>query len=643
MLRIILSFFFLIQISLPLHSDSLYFNIPDIIGEESLPAWLEDAIELPIDLNQATGEDLRIFPFLSDDQINALINTRPFSNKKDIRRLLGDETYRLFRSYFIIAKPKPQFRWEVISRMAVPIQRNLGLTSGKYQGSSFDSYSRLRCSLGSTFSAGILLQKDVGEQLLYDHTAGFIEFSLFDKRLHVIGGSFLVYAGQGLILSSPFAVQKSTDVTSSLNSRNSFCRPYLSAGETNGFLGIYSGFHIPGKYAFAAFYSRITRDAILTSDNRIKNSALSGLHRTEQENHGRDVLQETSAGVVAEVNLFRDGMLGIAYLKSDYDPALAPYYTSDDDQERRKNYYQFSGNQITAASAFFRVQVSNLSLFGEIAANPHKCAAVHTGFLYSRETTRFGLRWWQLPTDFKSPFGRTFSSQTAFPAGEQGFFLSFSNEISKFLTLGFYWETENKLWRTFYIPIPVNEKNISAQINYSSGPRTNLNARLTWQQKPLFLETPIRLSVKNILRTRLQLEQNFSTRLRIRWRVESSLIAEPQVKEPEHGFSAFQELRWHFIPICMLTFRFTTFNTDGYDSRLYEAEHDLGGRASLAAFSGSGQRWYILLNINLAKTIEVSLKYRRIHFDGAEFIGTGQDRINSDMKEEIKFQLRFSG
>src|SRR5690606_39299600 len=92
-----------------------------------------------------------------------------------------------------------------------------------------------------------------------------------------------------------------------------------------------------------------------------------------------------------------------------------------------------------------------------------------------------------------------------------------------------------------------------------------------------------------------------------------------------------------------ITARHGLFDTDQSDNRQYVYERDAWSSYSLPAYSGVGVRNYALIEYTLSKRVTIWLRYARTRMSSIAEIGSGQDTIEGNTKNDVKFQacLKF--
>jgi len=109
------------------------------------------------------------------------------------------------------------------------------------------------------------------------------------------------------------------------------------------------------------------------------------------------------------------------------------------------------------------------------------------------------------------------------------------------------------------------------------------------------------------------------------------------------GYLIYQDIVYNKIgsPLSV-TLRYALFETDDYDSRIYAYENDVVGAYSIPAHYYKGSRFYIMLNYNLTRRIELWFRYSQTFYENQNTISEGAlTEISSNTRSEIKAQVRF--
>ncbi len=534
-------------------------------------------------------------------------------------------------------KSNPQISF--IQRLQYTLEKNKGLSKNIYLGSPFESYSKLRLSLHKNVSAGILIQKDVGELSFTDHYSGYISWSHPKNYIKIILGNFFIRAGDGLLLSGPFSPPKISLIKRQSLNRLNQIRSFLSSNEYDGFWGGAIELGNSGGWKLVSFYSQILRDAILSNNHtEVSGFERTGYHRTLSERNRANRILERSIGGTFSFPFFFIDHLGFSYVKTKYTPGIM---TSESITDKRRAYYKYYGNHNENYSIFYAENFSALRLSGEIVPLKSKRIAHITTLNIHPSDWHIVLKSWYIPSQFHSPFGRIPADSKPVPQAVQGFMFGITGNPSQSLHMTSFLTYKKDLWRTFFQPLPGQKKEFYIQSEVKIGQKKYLHIRYHLTRSYSYPnEMPGRLEkVKHSLK--FQLIQSLKTNIRFRSRVEKVFLCYTSYYPSTSGINFYQDLYWQIKRSIGLRLRFSAFSTDDYDTRIYEYENDLPHVFSNFALYGRGRKWYVMLTIEPVSCLKLWLKYRRITFDDVESIGSGLMKIDGNMRQDIHFQVEY--
>ena len=107
----------------------------------------------------------------------------------------------------------------------------------------------------------------------------------------------------------------------------------------------------------------------------------------------------------------------------------------------------------------------------------------------------------------------------------------------------------------------------------------------------------------------------------------------------ETGVLLLQEAGYDCGNRFAIRFRWTTFETGSYSTRLTIYEGDLPGTCGNVPLFGSGFRWMLRFQWQSGRHFQWSLKYGRTYHEGQPVWGTGPDQIASDTIHELGLQM----
>jgi hypothetical protein len=138
---------------------------------------------------------------------------------------------------------------------------------------------------------------------------------------------------------------------------------------------------------------------------------------------------------------------------------------------------------------------------------------------------------------------------------------------------------------------------------------------------------------------RLTSELISSSSVRLANRIEWAKVTYAGMKKSEQSLLLSQTIQCTLLRSLALRARVALFETDSYDSRMYEYEDDLPRSSSNPALYGRGLRWYLILKYNLFLKADIAAKYSRTVKDGVTSIGSGLDEIEGNTQSLLSMQL----
>jgi len=526
-----------------------------------------------------------------------------------------------------------------IHRLQYTLEKNVGLVKNIYLGSPIESYSKLRLSLYKNVSAGVLIQKDVGELSLTDHYSGYLSWVHPKNSIKFILGNFFIRSGDGLLLSGPYSLPKISLIKTFSSKQLNQIRPFLSSNEYDGFWGGALELGNSEGWKLIFFYSQILRDAIL-SNNHTEASGFerTGYHRTLSERNRANRILERSIGGTFSFPFFFIDHLGFSYVKTIYAPGIR---ASESITDKRRVYFKYNGNRNENYSIFYAQNFNALCLSGEIVPLKSKRIAHITTLNIHPSDWQIVLKSWYIPSQFQSPFGRIPADSNPFPQSVQGFIFGITGNLWSSIHMTSFWTYKKDLWRTFFQPLPGQKKEFYIQSAVKIGQKKYLHIRYHLTKSYSYPnEMPGRLEkVKHSLR--FQLKQSLDANIQFLTRLEKVFLRYASFYPSKSGINFYQDLYWQIKQSIGLRVRFSSFSTDDYDSRLYEYENDLPHVFSNFALYGKGRKWYVMLTAGPISHIKIWLKYRRITFDDVQSIGSGLMKIDGNMRQDIHLQVEY--
>lgn len=650
--------------------------IDDIFGSQDLELNYDQLYENlmllltnPINLNKATVEQLRFVGFLSEFQINSLIDYRtangdlltihelqviPGFDLTTINRLIPFVTLQELESRIdksLLNRVITNKNNYTLLRYEHLFEEKRGFKVAtdpdkRFMGSPDRLYLRYRNSRPGDFSIGLTMEKDAGEPIHWEPmTQPGFDFLSFHGQVmnkgkleNLIVGDYQVQAGQGLVLGGLFGIGKGGETITAARRSNLGGLPYTSSYE-NGYLrGLLATFRLAGNFHFTGFISRAKRDAALQIDT-LENYTVSalqttGLHRSKSELNGRDAIDETNLGAIVN---FKNRRLdtGLIFNTIDFSFPI---------EKRPTAYNQFAFNSATNhnVSIYLNYNYYNFTFFNEAAKTLDGGIALISGLLGSvtpQLDIAFLYRNYQ--RDFHTFYANAFSEGSSIQ-NESGLYWGWKYKWNKKFSLAGYVDLFRFPWLRYRSYAPSHGYEWLLRFNYQIHRNTLLYFQLREESKSrnvsdeeLTLYKTDQGLKRNFL---LNMEVGVNKALQLKTRVQMSTFQFNHHRSS--GFALIQDLRWNIGKIS-LTARYALFDTEDYDNRQYVYENDVWLAFSLPAYEGKGVRNYLLLSYKLNRHISTWVRFSHVRYTDREEIGSGYDLIEGNTRNDVKFQLRI--
>lgn len=646
--------------------------IDEVAGTPDLDApyemMFENLVQLlsePYDLNRVTAEELSLLGFLSATQISSLIEHRvshgDFISVYELQTLPDFDEITTTRLAHFVRVREPATRMNksiltrifenknmyILTRYNVTLERKDGFDSAgmKFQGSPGQVYARFRSSIPGDFSVGFTAEKDDGEpyawkagQIGIDYTSFHLQLQNKGRIKNLILGDYQVQAGQGIVLGGVFGLGKGGGETvSTLRRSNLGGLPFTSANE-NGYLrGLLVTCQLTPAMSVTAFYSRAKRDAAIESDSTGEQLATSlrssGLHRTPGEIGGRKVVVETNTGIILNYKIKRIDA-GLIWNSVLFDIPVRRNPT-------RYNQFAFSGQHNHNGSLFVNYNLHNHAFFSEVAVTAGEGVAVLAGVLTSVSTKLdLAIAFRKYARNFQTFYSNALS-EGSLVQNETGLYWGWKYRIRKHFQVTGYVDFFRFPWLKYrtYAPSRGYEWLTRVSREITKGTKFYLQMREESKARNIADETPLYKLGQGIKRNYVVgVRIKGSAALTLKTRVQYSTYTfndkttEGTVVMQDVGLDAGR---------LRLAARYALFDTDDYDNRQYVYERDAWLSFSLPAYNGVGIRNYVMASYTFGKHITCWLRFAHTRYTDRENIGSGNDRIEGNQRNDIKFQVRY--
>ncbi len=622
--------------STALINDKLIELIEDIsenTEESQILELIEELKDNPIDLNSATKKDFLKIPFLSPNDVDEIIKTRNKRKLTSINDLyqsknINPDIIKLIKPFIIIKKDNTSKMYktniELRSRYQADIQSRKGFRNNFYKGNKLKNYNRIKIN-SSYYKFGLLTEKDAGEKNYSDHYSGFLQLNFNWILNKIIIGDFNYEFGQGLIMWSPYSFSKGSDAINSPLKRERNIIPHNSSEENNYFRGIATNIKL-GNFQITPYYSQNKIDATKNDANEITNFYSTGYHRTETEISKKDNLQATSYGMSLSYNYKDFFDIGILHFRNNYSHSF-PFQSKN----------TLKGNSFNFTSAKFNLHLNNYSLFGEIAYNNQSLATVNGLYFSLNKNIKLVTIYRNYSASFYNIYSNGFGESNN-TQNETGFYFGVKLNTSIGI-FNLYYDIFNSPAKSYYSDFPNSGNDFMT--NYSAKINKNLKVlfKFKHETKEILASDSKEYHFKNETKTNYRIEFKYNIGEKVYGKTRVELVKYHLNPKSETGIISFQDIKYKLSSLLTISSRIIFFETDSYNSRIYEFENDLKGIMINLPMFGKGLRYYFLINFNLNKNFRLYLKYSELYKPNLTSLGSGNSKILGNIDNRLSFQL----
>lgn len=635
--------------------DNILVEPDEETDSEELVEILEELIRNPIDINLADVFDLSKLPNMDQQSAQIIIEHRnkfgyffsptelfairelnkqliesilPFVKTSITNDGLAKNEEVISSSDSFLNKSKLIIR----NRITNDIQNRDGFTSGKYEGSKIKSYNKFLYNYDKNYQAGFLVEKDPGELSYADFTSFHLQVKDIGFVKSFIAGDYVLEYGQGLALWSPYGFSKGADAVFPVKKKARYLRPYTGAAEYRFFRGAASRLSFK-DFNFTAFYSNNTFDATIDSiTGEITSVGQSGFHRFESELNKKGSSKSKLIGGVLDYRFLGRMNVGVIY-----------YNASFDNRFESTTLYDFSGDNFNYVSTYYELNFSKINFFGEASYDGTSIASINGIQFSANRDLIFTTSLRNYPRNYKNLYGFGFSEKSGKINNEVGIYSGLKWKIP-FGVLNLYYDI-------FKFPYRTSENSLSSEgnellVDFVFIPLPSFEVRLRYKYEDkevtelINIDEEIIRRLKQIART--DLIYNISKDLRLKTRIEYNHFFIKDANLKENGLLVYQDLRYVPQKNINLYGRIIFFQTDSFNSAVYEYENDLLGVMPNLAMYGKGIRWYVIVKYKPLQFLTLSTKYSETYKPDETSLSSGDNEIIGNVDNRISFQIDMS-
>ena len=636
----------------------------------SIYADLSYLVEHPFEINSVTEEQLKRLPFLSDLQIQKLLEYRIKYGKMvtlyELKYIdsFDMETISLLLPFVYIGEivvdkypitVKNLFKYgsnTLQIRYDQCFQQKKGYSSypdsileyypnRKYLGEPFYHSVRYTYELDDRIFGSFVAEKDAGEPFWNKHHKGYDYYAvnIFLKNINkwlksLTIGDYKVSFGQGLVISHDFSSGRSALITQ-IEKRNNGFRRHFSTNENDFLRGIATTLHWR-NIDFNLFYSYRKLDAHVDS-NLIRSFKTDGLHRLVRDREKlRTVSMQTYGGNIryASPN-FCLGMTSIFYSFGNHlvEPDLQPY-----------NTYYFQGSQNWNIGMDYLLKNRWIKFYGETALSKNKAISTLNA-LQLTPVSYFSLLLLYRYYDkkYQAFFGNAFS-QSSTVQNEQGLYIALQWTPFPYWKCAAYVDFFRFPWLKYQVNAPSMGKEYMFQLDYTPNQSFSTYIRYKYRQKEKnqFEEENTDVAIIPYINQQLRLQTTYALSGFVSLRTSADIVFYKEENKQSKGWMIAQNMSWKpfKIPIQMDLY-LAGFHTSDYQTRLYSYEKNLLYAFNMPSFYGKGIRSALTFQWNILKQLTFSAKLGCTYYLDRNIIGTDLEEIEGSIKTDLYSSLRW--
>ncbi|WMN11583.1 helix-hairpin-helix domain-containing protein [Marivirga salinae] len=628
----------------------------------------------PINLNNASRQDLQSLLLLSNIQINNFLDHRAKNGDLlSIYELQAIPEFDLQTIYQILpfvsvretglqADNRPLLQRilnEENNYLMIRSDRTLEQKRGyissdegerQYLGDPYRVYTRFRVKHTDDFSIGFTTEKDAGEQFKWDPTRDQygMDYWSFHAQLenqgrlkNIVLGDYQLQFGQSLLFGAGFAIGKGSQTVATARRSNLGILPYTSVLETNFFRGVATTIELNDYLDLTTFYSynpingNVDLDSARSAEEFFTSIRLTGFHRTESELAGKNAIEAQNFGGNLLFNTKRENLnIGLNYIHTIYD---RPFFR----QPNKYNQFEFGGTQNQNYGLFANYYWRNFHLFGESAISSSGGIGAIGGFIASITPslqTSFIVR--NYDRDFHTFYGTAFGESTR-NINENGVYWGMKFQPFKKLTFSGYYDRFNFTWLRFRADGPSKGNEFLGRISYRFSREIKLYAQARVENKERNVELEGNPNLYGLANAE---KRNYIINLDVRPKGIVSLKTRAQFSEfllqgeYSNGMALIQDINFDFGRFRLST-RYSIFDTDDFENRQYVYEKDVLYAFSIPAYQDTGSRSYALLQYKFSKKLQIWARYSQFQYIDRLTVGTGNEEIEGNKRSEVKVQM----
>jgi len=568
--------------------ENLLLNEEETYHATELYQQLDEFEQNPININLASVHHLQYFLWISEDELNKILQSRqkaPLRSLADLKKLgIPEICVDALEPYIRFSEPQnvhfsSQLRCELVEKK-LKEENPLKLLQKMEI-----NYSNQRL--------GFITQKDAQEKNYLDYYSYYWEIKR--QNFQLILGKYRTFLGQGIMFAPKLGISKSAAATSVKSHQSQAFRPYTSTYEIWGLQGAAANWKF-GNYQLAAFGS-ISQLTANLDGGKITSFDATGIHLDADKKNN---VTEIASGIITGYQTM-SGKIELYLTTQDFD----------------LNFVNKSSSYSAVGADFF-YEIKQNPLFGEICYADDQLAMI-CGNKWGEENLRHLLIYRNYPNNFPTWHGKPFSAQSNF-SNERGLYYGITYipkprlHINAFFD---FWQHPNPRFLE-KMPTSNGEQLLQAEYKFS---KHKFRFRISHKQK----EKQINLgesAIREYHRTTYRFDWSRELKpFTLQHRFEFSEEYLPEDSVWEKGELFYSQLRFKKDSMQIIG-RIAAYHSN---ILLYMYENNVTGIMQNRILSGDGVTVFVVGKFTINEWLEIQTKF--------------SDNLSRDDQMQLTFQL----
>ena len=604
----------------------------------------------PLDLNEATREELESLPFLSGQQVEALVEYLyrygPMKSMNELRMIsaLSQVQAELLRQFAYVADDGPEpapvprrgkkkGQHELTGNVSVPFYRREGDRNG-YLGYPYRHWFRYQYTRKDAVRLGVVGTQDAGEPFFADANRSGYDFYSYYLQVRRLGpienavvGKYKLSAGMGLVVNNSFGLGKLA-MLQQLGRTVGTVRPHSSRTQSGYMQGAAATLRLSARWQLTGALSYRSLDATLNDDGTARTLIADGYHRTPTEMDKKNNTHATDA--LVRIAWRRGGLhVGGTALYTHLDRELQPDATA---LYRR---YNARGNDFANVSTDYGYQHKRLAVGGETAVNRRGAlATVNSVSVQAADGLTLMLLQRFFSYRYTALYARTMT-EGGHVQNESGVYVGATWKPSPGLQLQAYTDFAYFPWARYQVSQASHAWDNLLTATCTRGDWTvSARYRLHLRQK----DNDAKDALDDYTEHRGRVALGWSGR-RLGTTTQADAVSTGS-GERERGYMLSQALngQWRRLKLSLSG---GYFHTDGYGARLYVYERGPLYTFAFPAYYGEGMRLAVMANAGVGKRLTLTAKAGFTHYFDRSTIGSGLQQVSASSTTDLDLQLRW--